>query len=352
MKSLFVLRVFFLTFAVVGLFGMGFGQDPQPSASPTTAAAADQPKPDTIKVIRGDGVETAPGDGSRNSERYLIGFEDTLQIDVYRHPELSSVVSVARDGTIILPRIETPIVAICKTERELASKIAALYKEDYLKNPFVNVRALEQRSQPFAVIGAVNKPGSFYLNRRVRLLELLALAGGPDYEKSGSKVQIARVGSLSACSVNGGEDSADDVEFFSYSLAAVLTGDMNPMMHPGDIVSLIEAEEAYIVGNVDEPTTIKLKEPTTLTQAIAKAGGLGAVANTSKVVIQRREPGSKVPKELIFDLKEIRDQKVEDPLLVANDIVEVPTSNTKVIRNGLLKVLTGGISNLFYRFPI
>ncbi|MDH3493698.1 MAG: SLBB domain-containing protein [Acidobacteriota bacterium] len=311
----------------------------------------DEAKPDTVKILRAgeEPAEVANRGADLTSERYKIGFEDVIQINVYRHPDLSQTVTVARDGTIILPRIDEPIHAVCKTERELASLITALYR-NYLRNPFVNVRALEQRSQPFAVIGAVNKPGSFYLSHRVRLLELLALAGGPDYEKSGARIQVARVDNLSACKVN--DDSPGEVEFFAYSVSDVLKGKENPFMLPGDIVSILEAEEAYVVGNVEEPTTIQLKEPITLTEAIAKAGGLGPVARTSTIVIQRREPGSKVKTELVYDLKEIRAQKVDDPYLKANDIVQVPTSNSKVIRNGLLKVLTGGLSNLFYRFPI
>jgi polysaccharide export outer membrane protein len=308
-------------------------------------------KPDTIKVIPagGQAVESLKPGADRRNERYKIGFEDVLQVQVYRHPELSQTVKVARDGTITLPRIDQPITAICKSERELASLVTKLYR-NYLRNPFVNVRALEQRSQPFHVIGSVNKPGSFYLNKRVRLLELIAIAGGPDQEFAGPRVRVSRLGNLSACKIESEKD--DDIEFFSYSMSNIMKGIENPYLQPGDVVAVLEAEEAFIVGNVEEPTTIKLKEPITLTQAIAKAGGLGPVAKTSKIIIQRRESGSKIKTELVFDLKEIRAQKVQDPYLQANDIVEVPTNNRKVLRNGLIKVLTGGLSNIFYRFPL
>ena len=60
--------------------------------------------------------------------------------------------------------------------------IADAYRKDYLKNPEVNVLVSEQRSQSFAVIGAVNKPANYIINRKVRLLELLAVAGGPSKE--------------------------------------------------------------------------------------------------------------------------------------------------------------------------
>lgn len=284
-----------------------------------------------------------------NTERYRIGFQDVLQVTVYRHPELSQTVSVGRDGTILLPRINEPIIAVCKTERELRNLITQLYK-NYLRNPFVNIRIIEQRSQPFAVIGAVNKPGNFFLNQRVRLLRLLALAGGQDVENSGSRVQVARIGNLSACNPDDEKDS--DIEFLTFHLNEVLSGKNNPWMQPGDIVSVLEAEEAYVVGEVFKPAKILLKEPITLSEAIAKAGGLSSTAKTSKVIIQRKEKGSLVRNELVFNLKDIKSKKIPDPFLQANDIVEVSTSNAKVIKKGLFKILTSGIGNIFYRIPL
>ena len=278
-------------------------------------------------------------------ERYRIGLQDVLTVTVYRHPELSQTVSVGQDGTILLPRINEPIQAVCKTERELSNLITELYK-NYLRQPFVNVRTVEQRSQPFAVIGAVNKPGNFFLNQKIQLLALLALAGGPDVEKSGSRLQVARIGNLSSCTPADQVDK--DIEFYSYNLNDVLSGEENPWMQPGDIVSLLEAEEAYVVGDVFEPAKIPLKEPVTLSEAIARAGGLNSTAKTSKVVIQRKEKGSPVRTELVFNLKDIREKKISDPLLQDNDIVEVSTSSTKVVKQGLFKIFTNGIPNIFY----
>ncbi len=60
------------------------------------------------------------------------------------------------------------------------------------------MRVSEQKSQSLAVLGAVEKPGNFYLNRKVRLLELLSLAGGHDVEFAGGKIQVARIVTLPA----------------------------------------------------------------------------------------------------------------------------------------------------------
>lgn len=286
---------------------------------------------------------------NRTNERYRIGFQDVLQVTVDRHPDLTQTVSVDQDGTILLSRINQPIVAVCKTERELSSLITELYK-NYLRKPFVSVRTLEQRSQPFAVMGAVNKPGNFFLNQKITLLQLLSYAGGQDVEKSGSRIQVARIGSLSGC--NPTDENDEDIEFLSYQLNDVLSGKDNPWMQPGDIVSVLEAEEAYVIGEVFEPAKIVLKEPITLSEAIAKAGGLSSTAKSSQIVIQRKEKDSPVRTQLVFNLKDIKERKIPDPLIQANDIVEVSTSNAKVLKKGLLKILTNGVGNIFYRIPL
>ena len=284
----------------------------------------------------------------KSDEKYRIGFQDTLEIQVFRHPELSQVVSVSPDGTILMPRIDKPIIAVCKTERELRETIGVLYK-NYLRNPFVNVRAVEQRSQPFAVIGAVEKPGNFYLNRKIRLLELLAFAGGPDVEKAGAKIQVARVGNTAGCAEADGVD--DKVVFLSYKVKDVMSGDKNPWMEPGDIVSVLVAEEAYVTGNVIKPATVSLREPMTLTQAIAKAGGIAPEAKTSKITIQRQGADGIAKTETVYDLKDIVAKKVDDPVLQSNDIVNVPKNGAKSIRNQVFKAITGGIGNIFYKIP-
>lgn len=287
----------------------------------------------------------------RKDERYRIGFQDTLSITVQRHDELSQTVSVNPDGTINLYRVDNPVVAVCKTEKQLQDLIAELYLS-FLKKPFVTVRAIEQRSQPIAVIGAVEKPGSYYLNNRVRLIQILSYAGGYDVEKAGSKIQIARLGNLAGCVEEEQQPKDSEVEFLSYDLFELLKGNQNPWVQPGDIISVLEAEEAYVVGNVvNESEKISLKEPVTLTQAIAKAGGIAKNANTSQIRIQRQKAGSPVRTQLVFDLKKIANNETPDPVLQGNDIVEVPTDGFKSFKSNLIKTLTNGIPSILYRFP-
>lgn len=325
-------------FIAAGLTGNAFAQETENKT----------PEP---KVVKEDPLKTTVTEKDSNAvpsqtprERYRIGFQDTLQVEVVGFPKLSLVVNINPDGTIRLPKIDRAIPAVCKTERQLAGEIEALYRENYLRNPFVNVRAVEQKSQSFAVIGAVEKPGSFYVNRQIRLLELLAFAGGPN-EDAGTHLIVARTGSTSVCrseDPNSAQEDSD-VEVMNYKLKDVKEAKVNLLMKPGDIVSVLDADIVYVVGNVYKPKTIKLKNAITLRQAIADAEGLKPAAKKSNIrVIRQRENGQE-PEELVFNLKEIEEGKIKDPFLLPNDIVAVSEDKTKSILNAIGKSLTQGL---------
>lgn len=349
MKALKTWSVFCLIITLNCIFNSNIlAQDTQTNMSPAKATTSVQ---ELKEEPSNNSSQNQLPNVQQRDDKYRIGFQDTLEITIFRHPELSQVVNVSPDGTILMPRIDKPIVAVCKTERELKASVETLYK-NYLKNPFVNVRAVQQLSQPFAVIGAVEKPGSFYLNRKIRLLELLAFAGGPKVDKAGAKIQVARVGNVAGCTENiEGEDTDKQVVFLGFKTNDVMAGKENPWMQPGDIVSVLEAEEAYVVGNVNKPSKISLKETVTLTQAIAIAEGLDDTAKTDKVVIQRQASGSQIKTEIAYNLKDIRDKKVPDPVLEPNDIVEVSNDKNKSLRKGIFEVIKGGIPSILYRIP-
>jgi polysaccharide export outer membrane protein len=286
-----------------------------------------------------------------SDERYRIGYQDTLAIQIFRHPELTQKVSVGPNGTINLFRIDSPIVAVCKTEQELAADIAEAYKKDYLRNPEVQVTAVEQKSQAFGVMGAVDKPGSYYINRRVRLLELLSFAGGPNKD-AGSRVLVSRGGSNTNCRVPGTSASVDDnSELMTYRLKDVLEAKVNLYMQPGDVVYVADADVIYVYGNVNKQGQVKITEPITLTQAIASSEGLKPATKKDNVRVIRQKPGSLERDEFVYNLNDIDKRKVNDPYLEPNDIVAISEDKTRSILNAIKNSLTQGIPSLFYRVP-
>lgn len=164
-----VVRAVFVLTACLTISNYILAQEKQiaPAATPETQSVEKQPTAILAAKMMQD-----------NTRRYRIGVNDELDIQVFRHPEYSQTVRVNEYGLVMLPRIDEPIEAICLTENELAAQIVKLYS-NYLRQPYVRVYVKEFKSQPVAVIGAVDKPGQFNLNRKMRLIEAVAVAGGP-----------------------------------------------------------------------------------------------------------------------------------------------------------------------------
>ena len=94
-----------------------------------------------------------------------------------------------------------------------------------------------------------------------------------------------------------------------------------------------------------------MREPLTLTQAIASAEGLKPATRKDNIRVLRQKPGSTEREELVFDLREIDQRKVADPILEPNDVVAVGEDRTKSVLNSIGKSLTNGIPSIFYRIP-
>jgi polysaccharide export outer membrane protein len=278
--------------------------------------------------------------------RYRIGPGDVLDIRIYNRPTLSrDGVRVEGNGKFRMPLIDTDIQAACKTEGELAKDIATLYARFY-KNLQVDVFIKEYHSNQVAVIGAVNDQSRFELQRRIRLLELLTYAKGPS-PKAGQTINVVHSTAPSLCKAANDDETA---AFTSYKLTDTLQGDpkANPYLEPGDIVTIPEADQVYVVGNVFLPMTIPLKEPITLSRAIAMAGGTKQDTKKDKVRVVRQERGTNVKKEIIVDLTAIEKRSAEDIQLVPNDIVDVPASTGRSILRGLI----GGGTQSLTQLPV
>lgn len=291
-------------------------------------------------------VDKTPSTSADN--RYRIGPGDVLEVRVARAPELSrDAVRVDQSGNIRMPMLDVDIPAACQTEGELGQNIAKLYKK-YKNDPHVDVFVKEFQSQPVAVIGAVHGAAQFKLQRPVRLLELLSLVGGPT-DAAGQTIQIVHAGGGPLCSQNGGPAEANETSaFVTYNLTDTLHGipDANPFLQPGDIVSVPQADQVFVLGNVLKPSAIAMKEPLTVSKAIAIAGGTAPSTKKDKVRIIRQVPGSTVKKEIVVDLTAIEKNKAEDLALLPNDVIDVPISGTKSILRSLLGTIVPTVSQL------
>jgi protein involved in polysaccharide export with SLBB domain len=311
--------------------------------------------------------EDSPSTGA-SSDQYRIGARDVLTIRVTA-PDIiqqfsSDAMEVNECGMIPLLSVQNEerneVRAAGLTTNELQEQLRKFYMK-YKRNPQVVVKVREYNSQPVAINGAVVKPGQFQLRRQVRLLELVQFHAGGPTEKAGGRVQIARMPALGMCESRPASPSAaatatviNDASapsFLIFSLADTLKGDerANPLLQPGDVITLPEASEAYVIGNVPRPGPVMLKnDKLTVSRAIAMVGGPMSDTKMGSVRIIRQDANGANRQEIPVDLAAINKHKAEDIALQPNDIIDVPTSGGK----RLLRSLVGTIAPAVGQLPV
>jgi len=286
---------------------------------------------------------------------YLIGPGDVLSIKALGEKDFEvEAITVDEDGKILLPWVNDPVVASCKTERELQADVVKLWSQ-YLKNPQVNVRVSDRKSRPpVSVTGEVAKQAQFDLTRRTSLLEVLSAAGGWS-DKSSGMVQIIRTRPPLCSGPEAVEEWKKEtgglgVSTRLYSLAAVAqaTNESNPEILPGDIVNVPQAAPVYITGEVKKAGPLDMPASgLPLTQAIAMANGNTTEAKTKDVKIYRRKIGSPQPEVLVANLEAIKRGTEKDTMLQPYDIVEVGKA-----RKSFGQIVIETLTNLPNRVPI
>ena len=135
----------------------------------------------------------APKQASSADYSYLIGPGDSVNIIVWRNPDLSMVVPVRPDGKITVPLVED-LPAIGKTSTALARDIEkALAK--YIRDPVVTVVVTSfvgPYSEQIRVIGEATRPQTLAYRQKMTLLDVMIAVGGITEFAAGNKATILR----------------------------------------------------------------------------------------------------------------------------------------------------------------
>ncbi len=241
------------------------------------------------------------------ADDYRIGPGDLLDVKVYEAADLSGEVRLSSRGVVTYPLLgEVELGSL--TTREAEKKLQELIGAKYVKDPHVTVFVKEYRSKKVAVVGAVNKPGSYDLLGNGRILDALAIAGGLQ-EKAGKLVYITRQG----------EDGQTEIDLDRL----LVKGDtqLNLPVSMGDTLFVPEAGIYYVNGAVRRPGSFSLKESVTVSQGLEIAGGLATGAKASDIKLLRFKDGQRqiVP----IDYKAIERGEQKDIALQDQDVLFV-----------------------------
>ena len=295
--SLLTISVFLLRIAVVG-------QVSQPAVQPETPAR----------------------------ENDFVHYGDVIDVDVVGGFEFDWRGTLTPEGFLDgVDGFSEPVYGLCRTEGQIAADVERVFGK-ILREPKVVVKILDRSSRAVARLdGAVRTPSRFSLRRRVNLKELLVLAGGLTDAASGD-VTIFRPKNLS-CEAKQVADShtmeaqsplpANESLTINIKISELLTGkaSANPLIVSGDLVTVTRAFPVYVIGAVNSPQPIYSRDQTSVSRAVASAGGLSKDAEGGKVLIFRRIKSE--TQTIDADLSKIKLGQSEDEILRPFDIVDV-----------------------------
>jgi len=284
---------------------------------------------------------------------YRVGVGDLLEISVFGFDQFHKTLRIGGAGTIRLPLLEEVAVE-GRTVSEIEEMLSRLLKEaELFKDPDVNVKVQEYRSQTVFVLGRVRQPGQYHLTRPSRLIDVLSMAGGVQDERADDRAIIERYReSAEATNSSAAADPAakKPVETISVDLEELLeNGDLslNHWVLDGDVVTVPEREikEFFIIGEVNRPGAFEMDpdEGLLLSQALARAGGPMKTAKLGKGILARfGKEGER--EEIAINVEKILEGKEEDVPIMPDDVIFIPGSTFKSIGYGLLGAIPRTVS--------
>lgn len=168
----------------------------------------------------------APAVAASSNYKYIIGPGDTLNIVVWRNPELSTIVPVRPDGKIAAPLVED-LTAMGKDATTLARDIEKALSK-YIRDPVVTVvvtNFVGPYSEQIRVVGEAARPQVLPYRQKMTLLDVMIAVGGVTDFADGNGASILR--------------TAEGNKQYSVRISDLIKrGDVsaNVEMQPGDVV--------------------------------------------------------------------------------------------------------------------
>lgn len=141
----------------------------------------------------GKNYPDAPAAAATPDYNYIVGPGDTLNIIVWRNPELSQVVPVRPDGQVSTPLVDG-LVAQGKTSVQIARDVEKELGK-YVRDPVVTVIVTQfvgPYSEQIRVVGEAVMPKFLPYKQKMTVLDVLIAAGGLTDFADGNRATLIR----------------------------------------------------------------------------------------------------------------------------------------------------------------
>lgn len=274
---------------------------------------------------------------------YLLGPGDQIDVRVYGYEEYTGPLTILPDGTVSLAVIGR-VMAAGQTVEQFA-KAVKLRLDPLLVSPVVEIKLLQLRPILVTVAGEVQRPGPAQLrgltptlltggnsgqsNSLPTISEAIALAGGVTRNADLKNVMLKRLNT-------SGQYDTQTINLWESVQANTPS---NLLLRDGDIISVSKVEDSSandqrllarssfapdkvrvrVVGEVKKPGEVEISPQSTLSSAIANAGGPTDDADLKKVAFVRIQDDGKIQSQQL-NLEQLSDtvQVQEGDVLVIN----------------------------------
>jgi polysaccharide biosynthesis/export protein len=293
-------------------------------------------------------------EGDRNnlnqpSTRYLLGPGDQIQVTVFDEATLTGSHMIAPDGQIAMPMVGT-IDAAGQTTESLTQIIRTRLLQDY-RRPIVTVTISQFRPLRIHVSGEVRRPGPLqirntaYDNNRnssesstsnpnlPTLSAAIVAAGGVTRDGDISQVALKRNGTVQRIDLWEGltsENAPRDLLLRDGDAIFIRKRDKDSVIDPRLIAKSTLAPATVrvrVVGEVRNPGEVSVTPSSTISSAIAIAGGPTDKARMEEVRLLRLGDNDQII-EQTMNLQQLQDQQQ----VLDGDVVIIPKSrNSKFL---------------------
>jgi protein involved in polysaccharide export with SLBB domain len=252
----------------------------------------------------------APLDMTPVPPDYVIGPGDELRLRIWGQVNFQANVQVDRAGEVYVPVSQVGPVHVAGlpysqlTDR-LRQAVGRVYKNFDLLVDLGRVRAIQ-----VYVSGQARRPGVYTVSSLSTLIDALFASGGPSVQGSLRHIELRR-----------GSDKVADFDLYAFLVHGDKSKDVKLLA--GDVIFIPPTgPQAAVVGSVRNPAIYELTANESLSEAIADAGGVSAVASQARVSIERIEGhNERHAMEVAYDSTGLATALVEGDLIRVFSIV-------------------------------
>jgi protein involved in polysaccharide export with SLBB domain len=210
---------------------------------------------------------------------YIVGTNDELQISLWGSVDADLRVMVDRSGRISIPRVGTIMVAGVRYA-DLTDVISRRVGQVF-RNYQISVSLGQIRSVRVYVTGYVKRPGVYTVGGLSSVVNALMRSGGP-----------ASAGSLRSIELRRGKETVTRYDLYDLLLKGDRSADR--VVQNGDVIHVGPiGPQVALVGSVNRPAIFEMKSGEKIADIVAMAGGFTAVADRSRLAIERLDDRSK-----------------------------------------------------------